>query len=177
MFEELKDKNYKIIENFPEYMVTDNGEVWSYKNKYKCRNGLRKLKPRKATNGYLYVDLVDGARKKRYLVHRLVATYFIPNPNNKPQVNHIDANPENNNVLNLEWVTESENIRKSYETSGVDQTRNYCIYHIVHPDGTISEGLKAKRSVERYIEEHDLPIKSSMILKHREHNGYKLFKE
>lgn len=173
----MLDKNYRIVKDFPEYMITDEGEVWSYKDKYKCRNGLRKLKPRRARNGYLYVDLVDGSKKKRYMVHRLVAIHFIENKENKQQVNHIDANTENNHASNLEWVTPKENINKSYETSGKDQTRNFCIYHIIHPDGTISDGLKAKRGVDKYITDNNLPIKSSMILKHRNHNGYKLFKE
>ena len=173
----MLDKKYKLIDDFPEYMITEDGEVWSYKNKHKCRNGLRKLKPRRSRNGYLYVDLVDRDKKKRYLVHRLVAFYFCEGWFEGAVVNHIDANPTNNHYTNLEWVTEKENIRKSYITSGLDQTRNYCIYYIIHPDGTVSCDLKAGRSVEEYIKKNNLPIKASMILKHREHHGYKLYKK
>lgn len=53
-------------------------------------------------------------RRKCYSIHRLVAESFIPNPDNKEQVNHIDSNPRNNKVENLEWVTPSENILHSY---------------------------------------------------------------
>ena len=48
----MLNKDYKVINGFEEYMITNNGEVWSFKDKPKCRNGLRKLKPRKARNGY-----------------------------------------------------------------------------------------------------------------------------
>lgn len=61
------------------------------------------------TGGYIGVDLyIDKKRVKRF-VHRLVAQTFIDNPLNKPEVNHIDENKKNNNVENLEWVTDSEN--------------------------------------------------------------------
>lgn len=65
------------------------------------------IEPKNNGNGYLriYVPVI----KQRFLVHRLVATKYIPNPENKPQVNHIDGNKHNNSVENLEWVTPKEN--------------------------------------------------------------------
>lgn len=172
----MLDKEYKIIEDFPEYMVTYDGEVWSYKNKYKCRNGLRKLKQRISKNGYAYVDLVDGNKKKRYQIHRLVAYYFCDGYFDGAVVNHKDANTLNNNYKNLEWVTQVENVRKSYITSGINQVRNYCIYQIEMPDGSYSCNLKTGKEVEKYIIENKLDVKPSMLLKHRDVNGYKLFK-
>lgn len=69
----------------------------------------RILKPGVDGGGYLMVDLQkDGVRYNKK-VHRLVAEAFIPNPDNKPQINHLDENPKNNNINNLEWVTQKEN--------------------------------------------------------------------
>ncbi len=61
--------------------------------------------------GYTIVTINNKPCK----VHRLVALAFIPNPNNKPQINHIDGQKGNNNIENLEWVTASENLKHSYD--------------------------------------------------------------
>ena len=57
----------------------------------------------------MFIMVIDDIGKKHhYAVHRLVAKAFVPNPENKPQVDHIDSNPQNNNATNLRWVTQEE---------------------------------------------------------------------
>lgn len=72
------------------------------------------LKPRNI-KGYLSVHLSKKGITKNLLIHRLVALAFIPNPEDKPEVNHIDGNKKNNCVSNLEWVTKSENDLHAYK--------------------------------------------------------------
>ena len=175
MFEEL-NKRYAIIDGFPEYVVTDDGEVWSYKNKPRGKHGLKKLIPRPNRGGYLYIDCVDRERHKRFGVHQLVAKYFCDGYFDGAVVNHIDADKTNNHFTNLEWVSQKENVNKSYITSGMDQIRNYCIYQIEMPDGALSPHLKTGRKVEEYILNNNLNVKPSMLLKHRNVNGYSLHK-
>lgn len=86
------------------YEVSDLGRVRSLKfGKSKI------LIPGKTGCGYLFVILCKDSKGKCMTVHRLVASAFIPNPLNLPQVNHIDENKLNNNVTNLEWCTASYN--------------------------------------------------------------------
>lgn len=68
------------------------------------------LKPDTDKLGYKRVRLYNDKKSKKYQIHRIVAETFIPNPNNNPFVNHIDCNPSNNCVENLEWVTHKENM-------------------------------------------------------------------
>lgn len=74
-------------------------------------------------NGYPFVSLHINGFAKKYLIHRLVAQAFLPNPSNKLYVNHIDGNKCNNRVDNLEWVTPSENLHHAYSTKLRTPTR------------------------------------------------------
>jgi hypothetical protein len=76
---------------------------------YSCKRE-RILKPCPNGRGYLHVGVLKNGKRKNLRIHRSVAVIFIPNPENKPQVNHIDGVKTNNRIDNLEWNTASENI-------------------------------------------------------------------
>ena len=90
-------------------MVTREGKIFTYKKTLKT---WREQKCRKHSNGYIRA-IING--KDEY-VHRLVAKYFVPNPNGYLEVNHIDGNKENNCADNLEWCTRSQNNKHAFQT-------------------------------------------------------------
>lgn len=100
------------------YAITEDGRVWSYPKSRSSRNG-KWLKLQLATNeddrlkprSHYQVGLHKDGKVKQLLVHRLVALTYIPNPDNKPEVNHKDTNSLHNHVDNLEWCTNQENWR------------------------------------------------------------------
>ena len=94
-------ENLKEIGGFPGYCVDNTGNVFSVKIDVM-------LKPWKI-NGYNAVGLYRSGKRYVFLVHRLVAAAFIPNPDNKPCVDHIDGDRTNNHADNLRWVTYLEN--------------------------------------------------------------------
>ena len=102
VFKDIPDTNYQI------------GCFGNIRNK---KNGHINVPFDRNRTGYVRAILFDGkGGKKRYFVHRLVAEVFLPNPENKPMVNHIDGDKTNNCVENLEWVTASENMQHAYYT-------------------------------------------------------------
>ena len=94
------------------YFVGDDGAIYTKSgkpmSKYLDRDGYEYIVIRRAKNGI----------RKKYLVHRLVGICFIPNSDDRPQINHIDGNKRNNSATNLEWVTNSENQMHSRYTLG-----------------------------------------------------------
>lgn len=102
----MEKEIWKNIEGYEGlYQVSDQGRVKSLKYGKE-----RILKPKLLKTGYLYVSLSKGKTIRQYSVHRLVALAFIPNPDNKPQVNHKSEQKWLNTVYNLEWTTAKENM-------------------------------------------------------------------
>lgn len=97
--------NYGRVKSVAKKVTYDNGKEVNYKEKI--------LKPYNCDGGYQVVALFKNRNRTQVLVHRLVAQNFLHNPENKKEVNHIDFNPANNTLSNLEWTTRQENMRHS----------------------------------------------------------------
>ena len=119
-------ENWKVIYDFPNYEISNYGNV---------RNNTKMVKTVPNKHGYNVVVLCNGTRKS-VNVHRLVAAAFIPNPDNKPCVDHIDGNKLNNHVNNLRWCTIGENLKfenvkrvsKLYPVKRIDKLGNIVCF-------------------------------------------------
>ena len=97
----------KQIQEFPDYTVREDGVITNVTTNTTKKSRIGK-------NGYPVLNLYNNGLSKQEYIHRLVAKAFIPNPENKRTVNHIDGVKTNNCVSNLEWSTDSENISHAY---------------------------------------------------------------
>lgn len=107
------------------YEVSSLGNVASLN--YRCTGRRQLLRQGIATVGYPVVLLSFGEKAKMAYVHRLVADTFIPNPDEKPQVNHLDGNKRNNAVSNLEWCSGQENMKHAARTGLVDMGKAWKV--------------------------------------------------
>lgn len=104
------------------YQISDKRRIKSLD--YRRTGEERVLKTRKNEKGYLHVILYKDRKPKSYRVHRLVAQNFIPNPENYPEVNHIDEDKTNNAVNNLEWCDRSYNVNYRHGTEKSAKSKN-----------------------------------------------------
>ena len=102
------------IQDYPNYLIYSDGRVYSKKRD-------KFLKPQVKKKGYLHVNLYNDTNDKWFLIHRLVALHYIPNPENKPEVDHIDLNTSNNDVSNLRWVTREEQMNNRSITTNTGE--------------------------------------------------------
>lgn len=112
---DLQNEIWADIEGFEgDYQISNMGRGKSLKG----ISGIseRILKPQKVVAGYLYISMwKDGLAKNKFL-HRLVGKYFVPNPENKPQINHKKGFKWDNRANELEWATSSENLKHAHST-------------------------------------------------------------
>lgn len=109
----------RLIKGFSFHYIDDKGNVYSKRN-----NKYIKLKTYIDSKGhYENIIISENGVRTHCSVHRLAAEAFLPNNENKKEINHKDNNPRNNNLNNLEWCTRKYNLEQSYST--MPPTRNY----------------------------------------------------
>lgn len=134
---------WREVKGFKGYFVSRCGKVKSYRTGKKII-----LKQREDHKGYLKVQLVtELGTIKGFFVHRLVGYSFIPNPNNKPFINHIDGVKSNNHADNLEWVTARENVAHAYSL------------------GLMNNDTLIKNGIEKSIPVSQICFKTNKIIK------------
>ena len=136
-----KEEKWEILKEFPDYAISTFGRIKNLKTRRILKTYVTKRK-------YEYILLARNGKQHNLQVHRLVAQTFIPNPLNKPCVNHLDYNPSNNNVNNLEWVTHSENCK--YSSKNISLALKGKSKTLEHKKATIKAMLKNNKK-EHYV--------------------------
>ena len=115
----MKIRNLDFL-GYPLYDICDDGTVISLS--FRGHGKENAMKPHKDTKGYYQVKLRNESGSRQFIIHRLVAMAFIPNPDNLPQINHKDEVKTNNHVSNLEWCTNDYNIHYGTGTKRTART-------------------------------------------------------
>ena len=173
-FQDIKGR-YKQIDGFPDYFISELGEVYSQRLRgNEIEHRLRKLTPKNPgkSSKYYNVILCNDDGQITAPIHKLVAKYFVDGYYDGAVVNHIDGDNRNNIATNLEWTTVQDNIHKSYITSGVGPTRNYKVWELYDPDGVFLGSFIGFPSVARYIISHKLDASPSQLQKMKNSRGF-----
>lgn len=128
---------WRNIEGYPNYMVSNLGRVKSLNYN---RTGEEKImKGSKNNRGYLYVQLYKEGKQKNYLIHRLVASAFIPNPDNLSEINHINEDKTNNQFTNLEWCNRIYNLNYGTHNERMAKSKSIPILQFSKTDEFIKK--------------------------------------
>lgn len=164
--------NWREIPTNSKYLVSDDGRI--------RRVGSNKDKAVRNKDGYVVTELYEGGSRSHVRVHRMVAEAFIPNPDNKPEINHIDGDKTNNHVSNLEWVTKKENCRHAWDNGLV--TPSYGMLGKTNPNSgrkgkpfriiETGEVFNTLQECEEKINGNNRHINDCLRGRQRTHRGY-----
>jgi hypothetical protein len=171
---------WKTIKDYPNYEVSDRGEVRRKKNAYfKYGNDTRGKSLNKHIKNNYYQVCLRGKEGKKYLsIHRIVAQTFIPNPNNFPCINHKDENKLNNAVENLEWCTWSYNARygtkieRTIAGHNRNRTKKAEQPVVCFKDGVPVARYRSISAAARELGVNDSCIRSTLCGKNKTCHGY-----
>ncbi len=140
------------------YSVTKDGRVWSHPKRFaRTRHAGRWLRPGLNDMGYFIVVLAKDGKHRTHRVHRLVAQAWIPNPSDRPHINHRNGIKTDNRDVNLEWCTRSENNLHAH-TTGLNKTRRILgAEQLQSVRAAIASGMQGKAVAARF------GIKQSMV--------------
>lgn len=182
----LNNEIWKEIKDLP-YEISNIGNVRRKHNSAYKQKAKKYVKPYKNNKGYLCINLYKESKCYKFQIHRLMAIYFIPNPNDLPVINHIDGIPTNNILNNLEWCTQKHNIQHAWDTGliknrhanasvkrknsssiykGVSyskQRKKWCVYITVDKVrkglGRFTDELEAAKAYDAYVNANNLEAK------------------
>ena len=170
MFKNLSNEVWKDIEGYEGlYQVSNLGRVRSLGHD-KYHPG-RMLKPGKDRNGYLFVNLYKNGEPKHCSIHRLVAIAFIPNPDNLPEVNHINEKKQDCRVENLSWVSRIQNCCHGSRTqrSAEKHSKRVAQYTL---DGTLVAVYPSTHEAARQTDFKQSSISACCCEKLKTYKGY-----
>lgn len=159
--------NYILIDGYENYVLSNTGEVYSKKRKIFLKPWLNKIKVIKKNGTIRYqkykrIQLSKNGKTKKFYLHRLLAQYFLENPENKPCVDHIDGDSLNNNLNNLRWATISENGRnvkaKGYGLYKTKQKKPYRVQWKLLNGRNKSKFFLTREEAEEFAEHYDFPM-------------------
>ena len=145
-------------------------KVWNGKNYFWTSE--RILRPGIDRDGYFLVNLSKNGKAKTEKVHRLVAKTFIPNPKNKEAVNHIDEDPSNNKLENLEWATVSENNNHGWHNKRSSKSRSKPIIQL-NLDGEFLQEYQSATIAAQKLEMCRISISNCLNGRTSTAGGYK----
>ena len=172
-------EKWRPVKDYPNYMVSNLGRIKSLN--YLGHGTEKVLSPGDDGHGYLQIGLWKDGKNKTVKVHRLICEAFVPNPENKPHINHIDGDKSNNRAVNLEWCTRSENLKHAWNTGLSENVKR--AFDRIHTESMTPIEATNKKTGEKQVFQSvqetarrlgvDAPKVSACVLgKRKSHKGY-----